>query len=62
MARHADRAGEAEAEETALEIAAKFVLDVSRHGPLGAVARVEPALKVLGDDLVKWRLSGRRRS
>ena len=30
-ARHADRAGEAEAEDAALEIAAEFVLDVSRH-------------------------------
>jgi hypothetical protein len=34
----ADRAGESEAEEPALEIAAEFVLDISRHGPLGAVA------------------------
>jgi hypothetical protein len=33
-ARHADRAGEAEAEDAALEIAAEFILDVSRHGPL----------------------------
>jgi MIP family channel proteins len=34
-ARRADRAGEAEAEEPAREIAAEFVRDVSRHGPLG---------------------------
>jgi hypothetical protein len=36
-ARHADRAGEAEAEDAALEIAAEFVLDVSRHGPLAGL-------------------------
>jgi len=51
-ARHADRAGEAEAEEPALEIAAEFVLDVSRHGPLGGFPPLQPALEVLGDDLV----------
>ena len=45
-ARHADRAGEAEAEEPALEIAAEFVLDVSRHGPLGGFAPLEPAFEV----------------
>jgi len=38
-ARHAERAGEAEAEEPALEIAAEFVLNVCRHGPLGGFAR-----------------------
>ena len=45
-ARHADRAGEAEAEEPALEIAAEFVLDVSRHGPLGGFGPLEPAFEV----------------
>ena len=45
-ARHADCAGEAEAEEPALEIAAEFVLDVSRHGPLGGFAPLEPAFEV----------------
>ena len=57
-ARCADRAGEAEAEEPALEIAAEFLLDVARHGPLGAVAPLEPALEVLGDELVERRLLG----
>jgi hypothetical protein len=54
-ARHADRAGEAEAEEPALEIAAEFVLDVSRHGPLGGFPPGEPALEVLRHDLVERR-------
>jgi hypothetical protein len=57
-ARHADRAGEAEAEEPALEIAAEFVLDVSRHGPLAGFSPGEPALEVLGDDLMERRLLG----
>ena len=57
-ARHADRAGEAEAEEPALEIAAEFVLDVSRHGPLGGFAPGEPALEVLRDNPVERRLLG----
>jgi hypothetical protein len=57
-ARHADRAGEAEAEEPALEIAAEFVLDVSRHGPLGGFPPGEPALEVLRHDLVERRLLG----
>ena len=38
-------AGEAEAEDAALEIAAEFVLDVARHGPLGSlfiVCRTDP--------------------
>ena len=60
-ARHADRAGEAEAEEPALEIAAELVLDVSRHGPLGGFPPGEPALKVLGHNSVERRLLGRRR-
>jgi len=46
-ARHADRAGEAEAEEPALEIAAEFVLNVCRHGPLGGFSPLEPALEPL---------------
>ena len=57
-ARHADRAGEAEAEEPAGEIAAEFVLDVSRHGPLGRFPPLEPALEVLRHDLVERRLLG----
>jgi hypothetical protein len=55
-ARHSNRAGEAEAEEPALEIAAEFVLDVSRHGPLGGTAILEPTLEVLGDDFEERRL------
>ena len=39
--------GESEAEDAALEIAAEFVLDVSRHGPLRLVTPLEPALKML---------------
>jgi hypothetical protein len=46
-ARHADRAGEAEAEEPAREIAAEFVLDVSRHGPHGGFPPGEPAGRLL---------------
>jgi len=57
-ARHADRAGEAEAEEPALEIAAEFVLDVSRHGTLRLVTPLEPVREVLGDDLVEGSLLG----
>ncbi|MEI6257477.1 MAG: hypothetical protein WCQ77_12610, partial [Planctomycetota bacterium] len=48
----------AEAEEPAREIAAEFVLNVCRHGPLGGFAPLEPVLKVLGDDFVKRRLLG----
>jgi hypothetical protein len=33
-------------------MAAEFVLDVSRHGPLGRFPPLEPALEVLGDDPV----------
>ena len=54
----APAAGEAEAEEPALEIAAELVLDVSRHGPLGGFPPAEPALEVLGDDFVERRLLG----
>jgi hypothetical protein len=42
-ARHADRAGEAEADEPALEIVAELVLDVCRHGPLGGFPPGEPS-------------------
>jgi len=54
----AQRAGEAEAEQPALEIAAELLLDVPRHGPLAAVAPLEPALEVLRDDSVERRLLG----
>ncbi len=57
-ARHADRAGEAEAEEPAGEIAAEFVFDVSRHGPFRGFPPGEPALEVLRHDLVERRLLG----
>jgi hypothetical protein len=57
-ARRADRAGEAEAENPALEIAAEFVLDEDRHGPLGGFPPGEPALEVLRHDLVEGRLLG----
>jgi len=52
------RACESKAEDAALEIAAEFLLDVARHGPLGAVATSEPVLEVLGDGPVQWRLLG----
>jgi hypothetical protein len=48
-ARHADRTGEAEAEEPARGIAAEFVLNVCRHGPLGRFPPLKPALEVLRD-------------
>jgi hypothetical protein len=57
-ARHADRAGESEAEDAALEIAAEFLLDVARHGPLCLVAPLEPTLKMLRHDLVERSLLG----
>jgi hypothetical protein len=47
---------ESEAEEPALEIAAKFVLDVARHEPLGGFAPLEPVLEVLRHDPVERRL------
>jgi hypothetical protein len=50
--------GESEAEEAALQIAAEFLLDVARHGPLGGFPPGEPALEVLGDDFVERRLVG----
>jgi hypothetical protein len=40
----------------AVEIAVELLLEVARHGPLSAVPPPEPALKVLGDDLVERRL------
>jgi hypothetical protein len=58
VAARAPCAGEAEAEEPALEIAAEFVLDIARHGPFGGFPPLEPALEVLGDDLVERRLLG----
>jgi len=51
-------AGEAEAEDPAGEIAAEFVLNVCRHGPLGSFPPLKPALKVLGDNPVERRLLG----
>jgi hypothetical protein len=38
-----------------VEITAELVLEVARHGPLSAVPPLEPALEVLGDDLVERR-------
>jgi hypothetical protein len=55
-ARHADRGGKAEAEEPALEIAADFLLDGARHGPLGSFPPGEPVLEVLQDYSVERRL------
>ena len=57
-ARHEDCAGEAEAGEPAREIAAEFVLNASRHGPLGGFSPREPTLEVLGNDFVERRLLG----
>ena len=45
----APAAGESEAQQPALEIAAELVLDVSRHGPLPGFPPGEPALEVLRD-------------
>ena len=42
-AAHAQGAAESEAEQPALEIAAEFLFDVSRHGPLGGFSRPVPA-------------------
>jgi hypothetical protein len=58
VAARAPCAGEAEAEEPTLEIAAEFVLDIARHGPFESFPPLEPALEVLGDDLVERRLLG----
>ena len=57
-AARAESACESKAEDAALEIAAEFLLDVARHGPLGAVAPLEPALEVLRDDPVERCLRG----
>jgi|688.fasta_scaffold94121_7 hypothetical protein len=46
-------AGESEAEDAALEIAAEFLLDVSRHGPLGGFPPGEPAFEVLRHNSVE---------
>jgi hypothetical protein len=57
-ARRADRTAEPEAEDAALEIAAEFVLDVARHGPLRLVTPLKPALKMPRHDLVERCLLG----
>jgi len=57
-AARASGAGKSEREDAALEIAAKLLLDVSRHGPLGSFPPGEPALEVLRHDLVERRLLG----
>ncbi len=46
-AARAPGAGESEAEDAALEIAAKLVLDVTRRGPLTGFPPGEPAFEVL---------------
>jgi hypothetical protein len=48
--------GESEAEDAALEIAAEFLLDGARHGPLGGFPPGEPVLEVLRDYSVDRRL------
>jgi len=53
-----EAAGESEAENAALERAAKLLLDRARHGPLGGFPPLEPALEVLRHDLVEGRLLG----
>jgi len=53
-----ERTAEPETEDAAREIAAEFVLNVCRHGPLGGIPPGEPALQVLGDDFVERRLLG----
>jgi hypothetical protein len=55
-AARAQSAGESQAEDAACEVAAEFLADGARHGPLGVDPRLEPGLEVLGDDLVKRRL------
>jgi len=52
-AARAQSEGESEAEDAALEIAAELLLDMARHGPLGGFPPRQPALEVLGDDLVE---------
>ena len=57
-AARAESTAEPEAEDAALEIAAEFLLDVARHGPLCLVTPLEPAREVLGDDFVERSLLG----
>jgi hypothetical protein len=54
----AESACESKAEEPALEIAAEFLLDVARHGPLSGFPPLEPTLEVLRHDLVERGLLG----
>ena len=64
VARRADAAAlaegtaESEAENAALEIAAKLLVDMARHEPLGGFPPGEPALGVLRHDLVERGLLG----
>lgn len=53
-AAHEQSTGESKAEDAALEIAAKLLVDVTWNGPLGAI----PSLEVLRDDSVEQRLFG----
>ena len=53
-----ERTAEPEAEDAALKIAAEFLLDGARHGPLRLVTPLEPALKMLRHDLVERCLLG----
>jgi len=43
-----------------MEIAAEFILDVSRHGPLGGLARLEPTLEASETTLWTTLWSGPR--
>ena len=52
-ARHADRLGEAEAEEPAREIAAEFVFNVARHGPLGGFSAAAADWAIRGRHLFR---------
>jgi hypothetical protein len=58
VAAGAYRTAESEAEQPALEIAAEFLLDVARHGPLSGFPPLEPTLEVLRHDLVERGLLG----
>ena len=55
-------AGESEAEDAALEIAAEFLLDVSRHGPLGGFPPGSQLSRFSDTTLWSGVFSGRRRS
>jgi hypothetical protein len=46
-AAHAESTTESEAEDAALEIAAEFLFDVARHGPLRLVTPLEPTREIL---------------